>query len=252
MSGHSHWATIKRKKGAGDAKRGQLFTKLAKEITLAAREGGGDVNTNFKLRLSIDKARSNNMPKDSIDRAIKRGTGESKDGVEFTNTVYEGYGPKGSALIIECVTENKNRTVADVRHQLSRSGGSLGESGSVAWQFTQRAFFLLTGDDLDFDRVFELALENGGDDIEESDDGIEILAPVENFKILSDALLKANLHIEEAQLKMIPNTPVDLSLEDTLQVLRCVESLEDMDDVQTVYHNLNIADEVYAALESDN
>ena len=124
MSGHSHWATIKRKKGAGDAKRGQLFTKLAKEITLAAREGGGDVNTNFKLRLSIDKARSNNMPKDSIDRAIKRGTGESKDGVEFTNTVYEGYGPKGSALIIECVTENKNRTVADVRHQLSRSGGS--------------------------------------------------------------------------------------------------------------------------------
>ena len=252
MSGHSHWATIKRKKGAGDAKRGQLFTKLAKEITLAAREGGGDVNTNFKLRLSIDKARSNNMPKDSIDRAIKRGTGESKEGVDFTNTVYEGYGPKGSALIIECVTENKNRTVADVRHQLSRSGGSLGESGSVAWQFTQRAYFLITGENLDFDQIFELALENGGDEVDESDDGIEILAPVENFKVLSDALFAANLHMEEATLKMIPNQPVDLPVEDTLQVLRCVEALEDMDDVQTVYHNLNISDAVLAALESED
>ena len=231
MSGHSHWATIKRKKGAGDAKRGQLFTKLAKEITLAARDGGGDVNTNFKLRLSIDKARSNNMPKDSIDRAIKRGTGESKEGVDFTNTVYEGYGPKGSALIIECVTENKNRTVADVRHQLSRSGGSLGESGSVAWQFTQRVYFLITGENLDFDQVFELALENGGDEVEESDDGIEILAPVENFKVISDALFAANLHMEDASLKMIPNQPIDLSVEDTLQVLRCVDALEDMDDV---------------------
>lgn len=252
MSGHSHWATIKRKKGAGDAKRGQLFTKLAKEITLAAREGGGDVNTNFKLRLSIDKARSNNMPKDSIDRAIKRGTGESKEGVDFTNTVYEGYGPKGSALIIECVTENKNRTVADVRHQLSRSGGSLGESGSVAWQFTQRAYFLITGDNLDFDQIFELALENGGDEVDESDDGIEILAPVENFKVLSDALFGANLHMEEASLKMIPNQPIDLSVEDTLQVLRCVDALEDMDDVQTVYHNLNLSDEVLAALEAED
>ena len=252
MSGHSHWATIKRKKGAGDAKRGQLFTKLAKEITLAAREGGGDVNTNFKLRLSIDKARSNNMPKDSIDRAIKRGTGESKEGVDFTNTVYEGYGPKGSALIIECVTENKNRTVADVRHQLSRSGGSLGESGSVAWQFTQRAYFLITGDNLDFDQIFELALENGGDEVDESDDGIEILTPVENFKVLSDALFGANLHMEEASLKMIPNQPIDLSVEDTLQVLRCVDALEDMDDVQTVYHNLNLSDEVLAALEAED
>lgn len=251
MSGHSHWATIKRKKGAGDAKRGQLFTKLAKEITLAAREGGGDINTNFKLRLSIDKARANNMPKDSIDRAVKRGTGESKEGVDFSNTVYEGIGPKGSALIIECVTENKNRTVAEVRHQLSRSGGSLGELGSVAWQFTQRSYFLLTGEDLDFDQVFELALENGGDDVEESDDGIEVLAPVENFKVLSDAFFGANLHIEEASLKMIPNTPLDLSVEETMQVLRCVEGLEDLDDVQTVYHNLNLSDEVIEALGNE-
>ena len=131
MSGHSHWATIKRKKGAGDAKRGQLFTKLAKEIVLAARDGG-DPDTNFKLRLAIDKARSNNMPKDSIDRAIKRGTGESKDGAVFEEIMYEGYGPKGVALMIECVTENRNRTVADIRHALSRAGGNLGESGSAA------------------------------------------------------------------------------------------------------------------------
>lgn len=251
MSGHSHWATIKRKKGAGDAKRGQLFTKLAKEITLAARDGGGDVGTNFKLRLSVDKARANNMPKDSIDRAIKRGTGESKEGVDFSNTVYEGYGPKGSALIIECVTENKNRTVADVRHQLSRSGGSLGELGSVAWQFTQRAYFLITGDNLNFDKVFELALENGADEVDESDDGIEILADVENYKIISDALFEANYHVEEAALKMIPNTPIDLPLDDTLQVMRCIEALEDLDDVQQVYHNVNLTDEAIEALENE-
>jgi len=132
MSGHSHWATIKRKKGAGDAKRGQVFTKLAKEITMAAREGG-DPNMNFKLRLAVDKARESNMPKDSIERAIKRGTGESKDGAVFEDVMYEGYGPKGVALMVECVTENRNRTVADVRHALSRAGGNLGEAGSVAW-----------------------------------------------------------------------------------------------------------------------
>ncbi len=250
MSGHSHWATIKRKKGAGDAKRGQLFTKLAKEITLAAREGG-DPNMNFKLRLSVDKARANNMPKDSIDRAIKRGTGESKDGAVFEDVMYEGYGPKGVAFMIECVTENRNRTVAEVRHALSRAGGSLGESGSVAWQFSRKAYFLLTGDNLDFDKVFELALESGADEVEQSDDGIEIYAEVENFKTLSNAFFEAGLHITEAELRMVPNQEVELSTEETLQVLRVADNLDDLDDVQHVYHNMTVSDAAIAALEGE-
>jgi len=250
MSGHSHWATIKRKKGAGDAKRGQVFTKLAKEITMAAREGG-DPNMNFKLRLAVDKARESNMPKDSIERAIKRGTGESKDGAVFEDVMYEGYGPKGVAFMVECVTENRNRTVADVRHALSRAGGNLGEAGSVAWQFSRKAYFLLTGDNLDFDKIFEIALENGADDVEQSEDGIEIYAEAEAYKMMSDALFAAGLHIQEAQIRMIPNQPIDLPLDDTLQVLRVIDALEELDDVQQVYHNMNISDEAIAALENE-
>ena len=249
MSGHSHWATIKRKKGAGDAKRGQLFTKLAKEIVLAARDGG-DPDTNFKLRLAIDKARSNNMPKDSIDRAIKRGTGESKDGAVFEEIMYEGYGPHGVALMIECVTENRNRTVADIRHALSRANGNLGESGSVAWQFSRKAYFLLEECSMDFDSLFELALEAGADDIEQNEDGtVEITAEPEMYKSLADALAKAGLHIAEAELKMIPNQEMELSKEDTLQVLRVVEALDEMDDTEHVYHNMAVSDEIYEAME---
>ena len=245
MSGHSHWATIKRKKGAGDAKRGQLFTKCAKEITLAARDGG-DPDTNFRLRLAIDKARSNNMPKDSIDRAIKRGTGENKDGAVFEDVLYEGYGPKGVAFMIECVTENRNRTVADIRHALSRAGGNLGESGSVAWQFTRKAYFLIGEPTMDFDSLFEVALEAGADDIEQGDDGsIEIFAPVESFKSISDALFKADQHMAEAELRMIPNQEMELSREEVMQVLRVVEGLEENDDVNQVYHNMAVPDDIY-------
>lgn len=249
MSGHSHWATIKRKKGAGDAKRGQLFTKLAKEITLAARDGG-DPDTNFRLRLAIDKARSNNMPKDSIDRALKRGTGESKDGAVFEEVMYEGYGPKGVALIIECVTENRNRTVADVRHALSRAGGNMGESGSVAWQFQRKAYFMLEECSMDFDSLFELVLDAGADDIEQNDDGtIEIFAEVENFKSISDALMGAGLHVAEAELRYIPNQEMELSKEDTLQVLRVVEALDEMDDTEHIFHNMAVSDDIYAEME---
>lgn len=250
MSGHSHWATIRRKKGAGDAKRGQLFTKLAKEITLAAREGA-DPSMNFKLRLSIDKARANNMPKDSIDRAIKRGSGDSKDGVVFEEVTYEGYGPKGVAMILECVTENRNRTVAEIRHALSRAGGNLGETGSVAWQFSRKAYFLITGENLDFDRIFEIALENGADDVDQSEDGIEIYAESDKFKLLSDALDKANMHLTEAALRMVANQEMELPVDDTLQVLRVVDTLEELDDVQQVYHNLTISDEAIAKMESE-
>ena len=175
MSGHSKWSTIKRKKGAADAKRGKVFTRVAREIVMAAKEGGGDLNSNVRLRLAVDKAKDVNMPKENIERAIKRGTGESKEG-SYEEAMYEGYGPHGIALIIECVTENRNRTVADVRHILNRSNGTMGEQGSVSWQFHRASYFSFPNDGLDFDQIFEIALESGADDITNEDGYIEIVA----------------------------------------------------------------------------
>ena len=193
MSGHSHWATIKRKKGASDAKKGAVYTRLAREILMAAREGGGDPEGNFRLRLSIEKAREQNMPKDSIDRAIKRGTGDAKDGLVMEEMTYEGYAPHGVALMIETVTENKNRTVAELRHNLSRAGGNLGEMGSVSWQFKRASYFAIHDDGTNFDKIFELAVDGGADDVQTDGETIEIIAPVENFKILLDAMRKAGI-----------------------------------------------------------
>jgi YebC/PmpR family DNA-binding regulatory protein len=167
MSGHSKWSTIKRKKGLADAKRGAAFTRLSREVTLAAREGGGDPDTNFRLRLAIEKARAGNMPKDNIERSIKKGTGEDKDGVVYEEVTYEGYAPNGVAVILECMTENKNRTVAEVRHGLDKYGGSLGENGSVMWQFDRITFFTFSAEKMDFDSAFELAIEAGADDVTE-------------------------------------------------------------------------------------
>jgi len=250
MSGHSHWATIKRKKGAGDAKRGQVFTRLTREIVMAVRESGTDIDSNFRLRLAEEKARAQNMPKDNIDRAIKRGTGEAKDGMVLEQLFYEGYGPHGVALMIECVTENRNRTVAELRHALIRSGGNLGEAGSVAWQFKRSAYFAFPAAGKDFDKVFELAVDGGADDITSDDDSIEIIAPVESFKILSDKLRHAGITLEEAELRMLPTQEIDLSVDDTLQVMRTIEGVEDLDDVQNVYSNLHISEEAMAALET--
>lgn len=251
MSGHSKWSTIKRKKGAADAKRGQIFTKLAREIVLAAREGGGDPTANFRLRLAVDKARLQNMPKDSIDRAIKRGTGESKDGETFEQITYEGYGPNAVALMIECFTENRNRTVAELRHVLSRSGGSLGESGSVAWQFDRVSFFEIPAEGVDFDKIFEIAVEGGADDVTLEDDVIDVIAPVESFKSLSILLDKQGIKFNEAGLKMVPKQELTLGVEDTLQVMRTIEAVEDLDDVQNVYSNMRISEEAMAALEEE-
>jgi YebC/PmpR family DNA-binding regulatory protein len=251
MSGHSKWATIKRKKGAADAKRGQVFTRLTREIVMAAREGGGDPDTNFRLRLAVDKARAQSMPKDNIDRAIKRATGEGKDGESYEEVFYEGYAPNGVALIIECVTENRNRTVAEVRHLLSRSGGSLAEVGAVSWQFKRAASFTFPADKFNFDKVFEVAVEGGADDVSQDDDEITVIAPVESFKTLSDRFRAANLMPEEAGLSMIPNQEMELGVEDTLQVLRAIENIEDLDDVQYVYSNMKISDEAMAAMESE-
>ncbi|GAP17598.1 YebC/PmpR family DNA-binding transcriptional regulator [Levilinea saccharolytica] len=251
MSGHSKWATIKRKKGATDAKRGAVFTRLTREIVMAAREGGGDAESNFRLRLAVDRARSQNMPKENIERAIKRGTGESKEGNTFEEVFYEGYAPHAVALMIQCLTENRNRTVADVRHILSRSGGNLGEGGSVAWQFKRIAYFSLPAAGLDFDKIFELAVEGGADDVTSDDESIEIFAPVESFKTISDVLHKAKIQPEEAELRMIPTQEMELDVEKTLQVLRTVEALEELDDVTNVYSSLRISEEAMAALESE-
>lgn len=251
MSGHSKWSTIKRKKGATDAKRGAVFTRISREVTLAAREGGGDPDTNFRLRLAVDKARAANMPKDNIERSIKKGTGEDKDGVNFEEVTYEGYAPNGVAVMLECMTENKNRTVAEIRHGLSKGGGSLGENGSVAWQFERIAYFTFSEDKLDFDSAFELAIEAGADDVSNEDGMIEIVGPVTSFKDIGDALKAANVEVEDAGLRMEPKQEMDLSVADTLKVLRVIEKLEDLDDVQNVYHNMSISDEAMAALEAE-
>jgi YebC/PmpR family DNA-binding regulatory protein len=250
MSGHSHWATIKRKKGASDARKGQVYTRLAREIAMAARESGSDIESNFKLRLAIEKARGSNMPKDSIDRAIKRGTGESKEGLVFEEVFYEGYAQHGIAVMIECVTENRNRTVAEIRHALTRSGGNMGEAGSVGWQFTRGAYFTIPAAGNDFDKIFELGVESGADDVTQEDDVFEITAPVEAFKKLSDALQAAHIHPEEGGLRMVPNQEAELEVDQTLQVMRTIEMLEELDDVQNVYSNLHISDEAMAAMES--
>lgn len=251
MSGHSKWSTIKRKKGAADAKRGAEFTRLSREISVAAREGGGDPDTNFRLRLAVEKARAGNMPKDNIERSIKKGTGEDKDGVVFEEVSYEGYAAKGVAVMLECMTENRNRTVAEIRHGLSKYGGSLGENGSVAWQFERVAFFTFPEEKMDFDSAFELAIEAGADDVSLDDGEIEIVGPVTSFKAIGDALKAANVDPEDAGLRMDPKQEMDLSVADTLQVLKGIEHLEELDDVQNVYHNMSISDEVMAALEAE-
>ncbi len=250
MSGHSKWSTIKRKKGAADAKRGQLFTRLAREIAIAAREGGSDLDANFKLRLAVDRARKENMPKDNIERAIKRGTGEDKSGVSIERVTYEGYAAHGIAVMINCLTENRNRTVAELKHVLSRGGGSMAEVGSVAWQFSHICFFALPAKGTDFDAVFEVAVENGADDITSDEEQIEITGPIEVFKSLNEALRAAGYEPEEVELRYTPKQEIALDTDKTLKVLRIMEDLEDLDDVQSVFSNLEISDEALKVLET--
>lgn len=243
MSGHSKWSTIKRKKGVNDARRGQAFTRLAREITMCAREGGGNPDTNFALRLAMDKARAENMPNDNIERAIKRGTGEDKEGAALEQVTYEGFGPHGISLMIETVTDNRNRTVSDLRHALSRVGGRLGEAGSVGWQFDKVAFFAFPAGDRTEDQVFELAVEAGAEDVWYEDGQAEITGPVEAFKRIGDALKKAGIKVDDAGLRMQAKQEMELGAEESLQVMRLIESLEELDDVQNTAYNLKISDE---------
>jgi len=251
MSGHSHWSTIRRKKGAADARRGKIFTRLAREIMIAAREGGNDPGMNVRLELAIDKAKAANMPKDSIERAIKRGTGEDKEGADFEEIMYEGYASNGVALMIECVTENRNRTVAELRHFLSRSGGSLADPGSVVWQFDRMTYFALPSEEHDFDAIFEIAVEAGADDITQDDDIIEIFGKPNSFQSIADHLSKANIKPDESGVRYIPKQEVSLNVEDTIKVMKTIENIEEIDDVLNIYSNLDISEEAIAAMEEE-
>jgi len=249
MSGHSKWSTIKHKKAQTDARRGAVYTKLAKEIQIAAREGGGDPDVNFGLRLAIDRAKDANMPSSNIDRAIKRGTGEDRDAARMEKIHYEGYAPHGIAVILNCITDNRNRTVADIRHVLSKHGGSMGQEGSVSWQFTRKSYFNIPCGNHTFDDLFEIAVETGADDVIEEDEYFEIIGPVEIFKKIHDRLKEAAITPEASGLRMDPNQEVELSLEDTLQVMKTIDILEELDDIQEVYTNLKIPDEALEGIE---
>lgn len=247
MSGHSKWSTIKHKKAAVDAKRGQLFTRLAKEISIAAREGGGDPSFNNRLALAIDKAKGANMPKDNIDRAVKRGTGEL-EGLELLEITYEAYAPHGVGIIVEVVTDNRNRAVADLRHVLSKNGGSLAESGSVAWQFTRKGYISIT-EEVDEDELFLVAADAGAEDIQFGDT-TEIYVELDSFQAVQKALRDADIALDEVSMIYDPDNPVELGMHEMVQVMRVIEKLEDLDDVQNVYSTLDISDEAIAEMEA--
>ncbi len=247
MSGHNKWSTIKRKKGAADAKRGQIFTKIAKEIALAAREGA-DPEMNFRLRLVIDKAKGANMPKENIERAIRRGAGLEK-GADLEEITYEGYGPHGVALLVQVVTDNRNRAVSDVRRQFNKLGGSLGESGCVAWQFEPKAYFTALPDNLDPDQAFDIAVESGADDITFGSDLIEIFAESSDFQAVREGLEAHRLAVQSAEITMVPKTTIALSEKETFQNMNLISALEDLDDVQQVFSNLDISDEIMERFE---
>ena len=250
MSGHSKWKTIKHQKGVADARRGQTFTRLGREIAIAAREGGGNPDSNFKLRLAMEKARSSSMPKDNVERAIKRGTGEDKDGTTFESMMYEGYGPHGAALLVQIVTDNRNRSVADLRHALTRGNGTMAEAGAVSWQFVRKAYVAVPAEGNDPDKIFELAVDAGADDVAAGDDVIEVYAPAENYHSVVQALDKAGIKITESDLRMEPTQKLELERAATVQVMKLIEQLEELDDVQAVYSNLEYSDEAIAAMEA--
>ncbi|MFQ6000416.1 MAG: YebC/PmpR family DNA-binding transcriptional regulator [Anaerolineae bacterium] len=248
MSGHSKWSTIKRKKAATDAKKGQIFTKIARELTVAARQGGGDPDVNFRLRLVIDKAKQANMPKDSIERAIKRGTGEIK-GEAFEEIRYEGYGPHGVALILDALTDNRNRAVADIRRLLTRSGGSLGETGSVTWLFDQKGLIIIEADGQEAEGFALQAIDAGADDVRIGNGLVEIYTQPADFQKVKEALEREGVPFSSAEITMVPKTLTRLGEKETIQIMHLIEALEDLEDVQQVYSNLDISAEVVDSYE---
>ncbi len=248
MSGHSKWANIKHKKGAADARRGKIFTRLIKEITVAARMGGGDPDGNPRLRSAIANARAENMPKDNITRGIKKGTGEL-EGEVYDEILYEGYGPGGVAVLVECMTDNRNRTVADIRHYFTRSNGNLGESGCVAYMFDKKGMMLVDKSTTSEEALMDLAIEAGADDVVEEEDNFQVLTAPEDFDEVREALEKDGVSFVEASLTMVPQTIIDVTDEKSAKaLLRLLDSLEGHDDVQNVYANFDIDDELMEQL----
>ena len=241
MAGHSKWANIKHRKGAQDAKRGKIFTKLIKEITVAAKIGGGDLESNARLRLAVDKAKQANMPKDNIERGIKKGTGDL-DGVTYEEGVFEGYGPGGVAVIVEFMTDNRTRTVADVRHAFNKYGGSLGVSGSVAFMFDRKGQIIFS-DDNDFDTIFEAALEAGAEDVKEEDGIIEVVTDPADFETVKNSLEEQGLKSQSAEVTMIPQNLTPIEGKQAESLMKMIDVLEDNDDVQDVHANFDISDE---------
>jgi len=246
MSGHSKWHSIKHKKGALDAKRGKLFTKFIKEITVAARTGGGDPDANARLRKAILDAKAGNMPNDTIDRAIRRGTGE-EEGVNYEEITYEGYGPGGVALLIQSMTDNRNRTVAEIRHIFSKNGGNLGESGSVGWMFEKKGYIVVDKTAKSEDELFELAIEAGADDLRDDGENFEIITSPEAFDGVLNAVKAAGVEPQVAEVEMMPQNYVKLEGGDARQMLKLMEALEDHDDVQKVSANFDISEADMAA-----
>lgn len=249
MAGHSKWKQIKRQKAVTDQRRGAIFTKLAREITLAAKIGGQDPDANFRLRLAVQTARDNNMPADNIQRAIARaaGAGEGSDLQEIT---YEGYGPGGVAVLIETMTDNRNRTVGELRSALTRAGGNLGESGSVAWQFDSRGIISIAAGSKSADEIADAAIEAGAEDFQTEGDTVEVITGPGDLEAVRQALIDAGLEIASAELSMVPKTPIALDPGEAEKVIRLLEKLEDLDDVQRVYSNAEFSDEVLAAVEA--
>jgi YebC/PmpR family DNA-binding regulatory protein len=251
VSGHSKWSTIKHKKGAADAKRGKLFSKLARAIMVAAKEGGADPGSNLALQNAIEKARSYSMPKDNIERAIAKGTGEGSDGASFETVVYEGYGPEGVAVIVEALTDNRNRTAAEVRHLFSKHGGNLGATGAVAWQFERRGVVLVDGEGVDEDELVLAAADAGADDVELDGSTFVVSSAPDGLTGVRESLESAGYALESVGLSMVPKTTVAIADESTAkQVVRLVEGLEENDDVQDVYANFDIPEAVLEAVAS--
>ncbi|MFZ1699863.1 MAG: YebC/PmpR family DNA-binding transcriptional regulator [Pyrinomonadaceae bacterium] len=240
MSGHSKWHTIKHKKGATDAKRGKIFTKMIKEITVAARTGGsGDVDSNARLRKAVVDAKAVNMPNDTIDRAIKRGSGEL-EGAAYDEITYEGYGPNGVAVLIETMTDNRNRTVAEIRHIFSKNGGNMGEAGSVAWMFDKKGYIVIDKEAKSEDELFEIAIEAGADDMQDEGEVFEIFTAPENFDAVNDAITTAGIEPQAAEISMIPQNYIALEGSDARTMMKLYDALDDNDDVQKVYANFDI------------
>ena len=243
MSGHSKWASIKHKKAAIDAKRGKVFTKLIREITVAAKNGGGDPATNPRLRTAIQSAKAANMPSDNIERAIKKGTGEM-EGVTYEEVVYEGYGPQGVAILVQCLTDNKNRTASEIRNIFGKTGGSMAGAGSVAWIFEKKGFLVVPETAATVDALMEIVLAAGAEDLTRSENKFEITTNPTGFEAVREALDKAGIHPEPAQITMIPKNQVPVTPESARVVVRLIETLEEQDDVQNVYVNCDVPDEV--------